>query len=177
MLKLSPKDLEVITEVAVRTALEHLEQQKKEQEKRKYDRRLRNIKLLLRNYRSFVKHCEDVEQDIAILDEKLELDDIDTDEFAIKSIKRSKEHTLTMVKYMNKMLEVYKFMCEKSNNTEENRRYEIVYDMYVSKEKFTAKEVAERHFLHLRTVYKDIDKACETLAVLMFGVDGLQLHT
>lgn len=36
-------------------------------------------------------------------------------------------------------------------------------------------ESSEGQSTHSRTVYKDVDKACETLAVLMFGVDGLKL--
>lgn len=176
MSKISPKYLEIITETAVKTALEHIEKQKKEQEKKKRDRRLRNIKLLLRNYRSFVKHVEDIKLDIKELDEKLEfLEAGDSEEFSIRTIKKSKEKTLILIRYIEKMLRVYKFMCEESGNPEDLRRYQIIHDLYISEEKLSAKEIAECQNVNLRTVYRDINKACETLSVLVFGVDGIKL--
>lgn len=173
-MKLSEKQLEVVTRTAVQAAFEHMEREKEKQEKLKYDRRLRNIKLLLRNYQSFTLHCRDIKLDINQLNYKLELDEIDTDEFAIRSILNSKERTLAMVKYINKTLEVYRIICEKADDPEDLRRYQIIYGLYISEDKKTAKELAEGHSVHPRTIYKDIDKACETLVVLMFGVDGIR---
>lgn len=122
---------------------------------------------------SFIKHVDDVKLDIKDLDEQLALDDID--EYSIKTIKQSKEKTLILIRYIQKMMKVYKFMCEESNNPEDLRRYQIIHDLYISEEKLTAKEIAQRHFVHPRTIYKDVDKACETLSVLVFGVDGIKL--
>ena len=163
----------ISAETAVQEALKFLEKERQKEQKNKRDRRLRNIKLLLKNYRSFATHCQDIKLELNELDRKLELDILDTDEFAISSIKRSKELTLTMVKYINKTIEVYKIICEKSDDPESVRRYQVIYDMYISEPKKTAKEIASGHSVHTRTIYKDIDKACETLVVLMFGVDGV----
>ncbi|MEH6941512.1 hypothetical protein [Bacillus sp. JJ722] len=174
-MNLSDKQLEVISKAVAQAAYEHLEKERQQQETKKYNRRLRNIKLLLRNYRSFAVHCKDIKLNINELNQKLELDEIDTDEFAIRSILKSKELTLAMVKYINKSLEVYRLICEKSDDPEDMRRYRVVYEMYISGDKKTIDEVAERQSIHPRTVYKDIDKASETLVVLMFGVDGIRL--
>lgn len=168
--------IERVTKLSVQTALEFLEKEKKRQLKEQHDRRLRNIKLLLRNYRAFVKHCEDVKADINDLQEQLDLSDIDTDDFKIMSILRSKERTLAMVSYINKALKVYKIMCEESEDVEAKRRYQVIYEMYISEEKITAKDLATGHFVHTRTIYKDVDNACKTLAVLMFGIDGIKFR-
>ncbi|MBG9603947.1 MAG: hypothetical protein ACQEXE_10370 [Bacillota bacterium] len=173
-MNLSEKQLEVISRAAAQAAFEHLEEERKKHEKQKHDRRLRNIKLLLRNYRAFVVHCADIKLEINELNAKLELDELDTDEFAVMSILKSKKRTLAMVKYINKTLEVYKLISEKSDDTEEARRYQVIHDMYISDLKNTVKEISERHSVHSRTIYKDVDKACETLVVLMFGVDGIR---
>lgn len=157
-----------------KTAIETYENHKKQQEKKRHDRRLRNIKLLLRNYRSFVKHCKDIKLEIDDINEEIELAFLDSEEFKLESIKRSKEKTLVMVRYIDKILAVYKLMCEQSGDPEEIRRYQTVYQFYISDTKMTAEEVAAGHSVHKRTVYKDIDNACKTLAVLMFGVDGVK---
>lgn len=174
-MNLNEKQLEVITRTAVMTALEHLEKEKMNQEKIRQDRRLRNIKLLLRNYRSFNYHCMDIKLDISSLNDKLVLDEIDSDTFAIRAIKRSKERTLIIVNFMNQMIKVFGIMCEQDTRLEVRRRYQVIYDLYLSESEMSVKDVSELQKINERTVYKDVDKACETLSVLMFGVDGLKL--
>lgn len=173
-LKLNLQQLELISKVAAQKALEHLEREKELQEKKRHDRRLRNVKLLLRNYRMFANHTIDVRLEINELDAILELDELDTDEFAIESIKRSKKRTLAMVKFINKMFKVYKIICDEASNPEEKRRYQTVYDLYISPHKKTVKEIATCQNVDQRTVYRDIDKACEDLSALMFGVDSIR---
>ncbi|WP_370222015.1 hypothetical protein [Cytobacillus sp.] len=169
---LTEKQLEIITRVVV----DCLENEKKKQEKQRYDRRLRNVKLLLKNYRSFSEHTFDIQLEINELDRKLNLDELDTDEFAIESIKRSKERTLAMVRFINKMLNVYKLMSNQSQNPEHKRQCETIFDLYISDTKKTVKEIATCQKVDPRTVYRDIDKACETLSTLIFGVDSIKFY-
>ena len=44
----------------------------------------------MQNYRSFVKHSSEIWNDINKIDCKLTINDLDTDEFAVEAIKRSK---------------------------------------------------------------------------------------
>jgi hypothetical protein len=169
-MELSEKQLEVIS----RTVIDYLEQEKEKQEKEKFDRRLRNIRLLLKNYRSLVKHCEGVRIEIKKLDEKLALDLLDTDEFAIEAIKVSKKRTLATVKFVARMVSVYGKMCDEESE-EAIRRYQTVYALYISEKRKTAKEIATCHKVEERTVYRDVNNSLEPLSVLMFGVDGLKL--
>lgn len=173
-MKLTEKDLEVITRTAAVAALEHLEMAKQKQQKEKHDRRLRNVKLLLRNYRSFAAHVAEIKLDINELDEKLELEELDSDEFKLLSIKRSKKKTLAMVRFINKMLVIYKTMCEQTGKPEDIRRYETVYKMYIAEVKMTAEEISEMHNTAVRTTFNDIEKASKDLTVLIFGVDGIR---
>lgn len=162
-------------EVIAKTTLEFFRQEEEKQQQKKFDRRLRNIKILLKNYRSFVNHCIDVKMEIDVLNEKLNLDSLDTDEFAVEAIKRSKERTLAMVKFINQMLSVYQVMCNQSSHPEVSRRYLIIHDLYIADRKKGIEEICALHKIAKRTVYKDIDKACEALAVLMFGIDAVRL--
>jgi len=181
---LTSEQIELITKIASQTAsqtaavvaIEQYKQEQIQKEKQKYDRRLRNVKLLLRNYRSFVKHAADVRDDIVKLDHKLAMDELDTDEFAIESIKQSKKRTLALIKFIDRMLNVYKEMCEEAPSEEEARRYNTIYHLYLSPEKKTYAEVSEFQFLTERTVYNDAKKAYEDLTVLIFGVDGLRFQ-
>lgn len=167
-MQLTDKHLEVIT----KTAIAVWEEKKKDQEKKKYDRRLRNIKLLLRNYRSFVKHCGIIKVEIVEINEEIESALLDSDELKLESIKKSKEKTLAMVKFINKMLAVYKATCEQGK-PEDLRRYEVIHYMYISEEKKTAEEISALQSVAVRTIFLDIEKACKDLSVLVFGIDGV----
>ncbi|WP_143331966.1 hypothetical protein [Domibacillus antri] len=172
--------IEIASKTAVSEALTFLEKEKKRQQKQKRDRRLRNTKLLLRNYRSLKLHCADLRMEIADLDQELdrvlEADELDTDAFAIESIRRSKKRTLAMVSFVDRMLAVYETVCQQSGKEEDLRRFQTIYQMYISPDKKTAAELAERHYTNIRTVYKDVDSACKTLSGLIFGIDSITFH-
>jgi hypothetical protein len=169
-MNLSEKHLEIIT----RTAIEIYEKEKEKDKKAKQDRRLRNIKLLLRNYRSFKLHGADLKLEIKNLNSLLELDALDTNEFAVESIRKSKERTVAMVKFIDKMFLVYQTLCEKSGKEEDMRNFQSVYQLYISDDKFTASDIATCHKTDTRTVYRDVEKACQTLSSLIFGVDSIR---
>jgi hypothetical protein len=169
------KITKLAAETAVQIALEYLEKEKQKQQKVKRDRRLRNTKLLLKHYRSFKRHCGDVKTELEKLNDPEFLNEIDTEKFAIESDKRSKERTLAMVRFIDKMLEVYRIMCERSGRPEEIRKYKTIEMMYISDEKLTAEQIAEEHEIDTRTVYKDINKASNALSALIFGVDGMRM--
>ncbi|PSJ63496.1 hypothetical protein C7J99_31520, partial [Brevibacillus brevis] len=56
--RLAEEVTKLSAETAVKAAIEFLEKEKQKQQKEKRDWRLRNTKLLLKHYRSFVSHVE-----------------------------------------------------------------------------------------------------------------------
>lgn len=174
----NPKLIEHVSKIAAETAvmavMDRLKKEKEEEHKSKNKRRLRNTKMLLRNYRAFKLHSMEISMEIDELSELLDLDDLDTDTFAVESIRKSKERTLAMVKFVDQMLRVYKFICEESGKEEESRKYQSVYYLYISDNRKTAFDISECHNTDQRTVYRDVDEACKTLSALIFGVDSLR---
>lgn len=165
----------ISAETATQTAFDIINKQREEENKNKRDRRLRNTKMLLRNYRSFVLHCQDIKIGLDSIQSGELLDDLEADDFAVEAIKRSKERTLAMVSFINQMLQVYQIICKQSDKPEDQRKYETIYKMYISEEKFTAEEIADCQHTNVRTVYRDMNDAVKTLSVLVFGVDGIRL--
>lgn len=171
---ITEKQLKFITEIASQEAVKAYQKKAEKEIATRKDRRLRNVKLLLRNYRGFKKHCEDVKIEIDELEEQLDFVTIDSEEFKLQSIKQSKEKTLIMVKYTEKMMGVYKVLSEESGDPEQIRRYETVHGLYISEDRKTVEEVAKCQNVTERTVYRDVEKACDTLVVLLFGIDGVK---
>jgi hypothetical protein len=176
-MKLTDKHVELISNLAIEKALAHLEREKEIQNKHKHDRRLRNVKLLLRNYRTFKLHCGDLKAELKYLGNLLDIDDLDSDQFAIESIIKSKKRTLAMVKFIDRMITVFQALCEKSDKEEDKRIFQSVYLLYISEDKNTAMDIATCHKTDTRTVYRDVDKACNTLSTLIFGVDSLRFNS
>lgn len=168
--------------IGAKEALKLFEQERKKEFGKREDRRLRNTKLLLRNYRMLKEHAENSvfgrtqmeESAIDILESMMSMYD---NEVIIESIKRSATRTAVIVSHIETMFGLYEAYCGNAANKEiEMRRYEVVWDMYMADNTLSAKEIAEKQNISTRNVYGDIKVAIERLSALIFGVDGLNVH-
>lgn len=168
--------------IGAREAVKAFEQERKKELGKKADIRLRNTKLLLRNYHMLKEHAENsvfgrtqMEESAAdILESMMSIYD---NEVIIESIKRSATRTAVIVSHIETMFGLYAAYCEKASNRDiEMRRYEVVWDMYMAEYTLSAKEISEKQNISSRNVYEDIKVATERLSALIFGVDGLKVH-
>lgn len=167
----------------VQAAADRMEEERRRERKGRYDRRLHNTRLLLKNYRALKHHAlgavytgghvnEIRENAIDILD-SLDDERID-DRLYIDSIKRSQQRTEIIIEHIDEMLRYWKIDCEQSGKDEALRRYRIIYDTYIGDDQVTAEELAQREHIEKRTVYKDIKAAMRPLSALIFGIDGIR---
>lgn len=151
------------------------DERKKEKQKRR-DKRLKNTKLLLTNYRNFKEHSTKAIYDAEHSEDVIEIMDLMWDpnnrsEQLVESIKRSAVRTNIIMAHIENMLNTYCELCEKSKNPADKRKYNVLYERYISDEKYTIDEIASHHNIDPRTVYLDIEAATNVMAVLIFGVD------
>lgn len=167
--------------IGAQEALKRFEQERKIENGKRADRRLRNTKLLLRNYRMLKKHAENSvfrrakmdESAFDILESMMKSRDNDV---IISSIKDSAERTAIMLSHVDAMFGLYDAYCDKAENRcIERRRYEVLWDLYMADETLSVKEVAKKHHVAMDTVYTDRRMAIERLSSLIFGVDGLEV--
>ncbi len=168
--------------IGAKEALKTFEQERKKEYSSRADRRLRNTKLLLRNYHILKEHAENSvfgrtqmeESALDILESMMSMYDNDV---IIESIKRSATRTAVIVSHIDTMFGLYAAYCNNAPNREiEMRRYEIIWDMYMTDVTLTAKELAEKHQISKDTVYSDIREGINRLTALIFGVDGLNVR-
>lgn len=169
-------------ETGTKAAMDYLTEEKKAQQKGRYDRRLRNTRLLLKNYRTFKQHAQGAvfnakqatENAIDILES---LDEFTFDDsLYIESIKRSQQRTIIIMRHVDEMLKYYRIACEQSGREDEMRCYRIIMATYIDEERKTAEEIAEAEHIERRTVYKNISSAIKPLSGLIFGVDSIKLY-
>lgn len=144
--------------------------------KSKQDRRLRNMKLLLENYRMLQDHCKNAiykfnqqtrEDAIDILDELTDKED----DIYIESIKRSVTRTSIIVAHIRAMMDLYKLYCERAKKKEDQRGYRVLNAIYF--EDAGVEEIMERENISQKTYYRDVNRASNKLSALIFGVDGV----
>ena len=179
---MSEKDyiIKLAAEVGAKTALAEFERELRKSQNERSDRRLRNTKLLLRNFRMFKAHAENAIFDASQIDEDAyDIIDLMSDrwqdsEMFVTSIKESVARTVTIVSHIETMLSLYEAFCEKSGNPEEVRRNRVIRALYVDDPPKGVKDLAGEFFVTPRTIYNDIDIACERIAALIFGIDGIK---
>ena len=168
--------------IGAREALKTFAQERKKECNSRADKRLRNTRLLLRNYHMLREHAERsvfgrTQMKESALDILESMMSIYSDEVIIQSIKNSATRTAIIVSHIKTMFELYYSYCERSNNREiDLRRYNVVWDMYMAEETLSAKEIAEKQNVSKDTVYSDLKVATERLTALIFGVDGLNVQ-
>ncbi|NBJ71033.1 MULTISPECIES: hypothetical protein [Clostridia] len=171
---ITEKQLKLITETASREAIKAYKEDENKRNQEKHDRRLRNIKLLLKHYRALVLHCEKLEDDLVKF-ENTSIQDLDIDEInleSIESIKQSKTKSIAMVYFVRGKMEAYKRSC-----SEDELKYFRVLEMkYITPKKYTIREIAERECIDKVTVYRYLNKAIEDLPVIFFGIEAIQFE-
>lgn len=171
----------IAAQIGANIAMETTKKEKEKELQSRHDRRLRNTKLLLKNYRMLKEHIENSvfdlspeetsENAIDILDMMWEKSNHD---LQIKSIKRSVSRTAIIIKHIDTMLKIYEAYCAVSPYYEDKRRFKIIYMRYFDIEPMSIEDIADEECLAVRTVYKDINAATEKLSALIFGIDGIK---
>lgn len=187
ILFLIEKAIESGVNEGIQRGLKQYDNIQKNKTKFRYDKRLRNTRLLLKNYRSFVEHCDnakylienpikkEIEKDslkVQLFDDFYNLQD---DAYIVSSILKSKEKTRIILDHINLCLDFFQAKALKTNNQEMIRRYNVISDLYIKENPMTYEEIAETEHISQKTVNRDRKKAIEELSVLIFGIDGLDL--
>lgn len=178
--KAQPQDniVRVAAETAVNAALEVYAREKQKERRMRADRRLRDTKRLLRNYREIKIHAGDA---IASLTE-IANDDYeffhnlleDGDQINVEAIVRSKAKSAIMLAHVDAMLQAYQVICYSSYKPEDQRRYRVLESRCLLEAPVPIHEIAERENIDNRTVYKDFDVACERMSALLFGIQWME---
>lgn len=176
---------QIVTDGVARGIKKGIEQAKNEErlrEKITYDTRIKNTRLLLKNYRNFVKACKQAtftekELETATVEEVLDkLFCQSYDEVTVvQSILTSKKRTEIILTHIERIIKFYIYEAESSNNTEKIRRAHIIDDLYIKGDKKPkTKSMSEKYHISERQISRDQNTAIEEIAILMFGIDGIR---
>ncbi|MGL5440811.1 MAG: hypothetical protein ACRDA4_10615 [Filifactoraceae bacterium] len=174
---------EEAVKIGIREGIKYIKEQEYSKTTKKYDRRLRNTRLLLRHYRSLKAHSKISDSTINYIEEDNVIDvlddieDISTEEQYVQAIRRTKVRTKNILRHIDKAMKYYEYIC-KAEGENKLRRYNIIDYVYIdpkNNELVTYEEAAEHFDLNIKTVGRDVRLAIEDLSILFFGIDGLKL--
>lgn len=171
-----------IAEKAAKKALEAYIDGRKKESQRRIDKRFRDTKFLLKNYRQLKLHVEEAVdslsklayEDFEFFEALLQRGDVQKGyKICVEAIIQSKAKSTIMLTHIETMIRAYKRSCNGSRRPEEQRRYRVMEAMCLLDEPLPAAEIAEQECVDIRTIYKDFDSACETMSALLFGVQWI----
>lgn len=166
----------------IKQGLDQARNEEKLKDKITYDIKLKNTRLLLKNYRRFVSFCEQAtvsekELESATVEEILDkLYCTAYDEVTIvQSILASKKRTEIIMTHIKKIINFYIFDAESSKNDEKRRRAHILNDLYIKgKKQPRMSEMSKKYHISERQINRDKKTAIEEIAIFMFGIDGIR---
>ncbi|MFD1203575.1 hypothetical protein ACFQ38_00290 [Sporosarcina contaminans] len=168
-------NLQEIVELVKQSVREEDQKNRRVEAKKEKDKRLRNTKLLLRNYHSFRQYAEEHEgedftEETPIRELILNSQDI------VASIRMTTKRTIIMIRHLDNALKALQFIClqEEKEDKPTSRHYDILHKRFI--EQRAIEEIAKEYLVNERTVYKLIDSASERLSLLLFGVYGLKVE-
>lgn len=176
-------DIETIIKKAAAEAAKKVVSEQRAEREGRCKRRLRNTKLLLKNYQNFKAHCtgavftdEDGDHDGSEEESAIEILDMmmqrSSGTAVVESIKMSCRRTKIIIKHIDTMLKMFEAYCMMQKDPAILRGYKILRAIYIDDGK-TIEEAAESVGVSVRQAYRDRDEAIDSLSVYMFGVDAL----
>lgn len=168
-------------EVGAAAAIKAVEREKKKYRKQAYDWKYHNTKLLLRNYRRLNEYyrnavfstdsAEEADEDFEEI--MMNMGRPKDEEIFVESLQKNYLTTRIIMTHVNKMLDCYKIMCERSNRQDDKRHWRVLEGLYIAEDYTTAEEIAKQEHIDKRTVYRDIDICAADMTALLFGVSGI----
>ena len=169
--------LEIAAQRGAKKALEEEDKARRKSMQQKRDKRLRNTKRLLTNYRRLKKHAETAVY--SSMQEEVEdfmdlmWDPYDKAEQTVFSIKTSATRTSIIMAHVTAELEQYRKLCYASPNSIDHDRADALFARYIDEDEKTVDQIASMINADKRTVYRYIDKALNDVSAFMFGIDGI----
>ena len=173
---LSQEQLNSIAAIAAEKAVEAYRSEQQKTQKKQDNESIRITKKKLQSYRRVKASLAETEEFSE--DEKIELrwqfvkdlmgssmQYVDKAENRIKSIEHKRKRDLFEIQTIDKAMRLYN-----SANDEFQRRYRVMYAMYIADEVLTIEQIAENENTSEKTVYRDIGIACKILSVYLLGM-------
>ncbi|MFC6180005.1 hypothetical protein [Lactiplantibacillus daowaiensis] len=158
--------------VAAQVGIDAYRSKVKKYQKSAYERKLRNTKLILENYRYLEDH-------VNVGLPKLNTDDqaataaIPKWELSVYALIGYQSRSKLMIRYIDLVLKQYEEDCINSADELRKRRYREIKALFLNKKTINRDRCAELFGVDHRTINRDIQAVTHDLSILLWGADAI----
>jgi len=157
---------EVIDEIST-AVVKKIEVERKRKMKADKDWKLRNTKLLLKNYHILKDHCRELTEEMEAYADSI----FDPYDIELQSIMASKAKTRQMVWYIDEMLKSYSQYASKAGEAT-MRRFNVMFSFHIHRKSYET--IASDMNVSDRTVRRDLVDARKEFSVFLFGIFAIE---
>jgi hypothetical protein len=164
-----------------KVALDKFDKLIKQERQNSADKRLHNTEKLLRNYHMFKLSAENAVYEVTDLEAEESANEIlnlmlnrEGPGLTVESIKKSVIRTVIILEHIDAMINLYRIYCHESDDPVLVRRFNVLYDRYISSPTLSVKEIAEKYNVTKSQAYTDLNNAKEKISALIFGIDSVK---
>lgn len=186
-IKFIQASIEVGVSKGIERAIQITEERKEKKNQHVYNNRLKNTRLLLNNYRNFIKSVDNTvftEKDLETItvNELLnKIEDFECEynnkEVIVESILKSRKKTEIMIKHIKKVVDFFIFDASQSDDDYKKLLADIVKVYFIDgtrKPKY--KEMSDLFYRSERQINRDITTAVYEISLIMFGFDSVNRY-
>lgn len=157
---------EVVDEIST-AVVKKLDIERKRKMKADKDWKLRNTKLLLKNYHILKDHCRELTEELEVYGDSI----FDPYDIELHSIMASKAKTRKMVWYIDEMFEAYERYSINAGEAT-MRRFQTLKQYYMCRNSYDM--IASELNVSDRTVRRDLGDARKEFSVFLFGIFAIE---
>ena len=170
-------EIKKAAEVASKVAIEQYKAERQERIFRIKDKRYQNTRLLFKKWRELEDYYHHTIYDAAEVAKSYGADLMQMvgakyEQRIVNSVRDKVAFTSVVMENFEVQFDLYKEFCMRSGKPELERRWRVLYAMYLDMKKvMTPQEIADKEFISVSQVYIDLEKAARDMDKRLFGLD------
>ena len=170
-------EIKKAAEVASKVAIEQYKAERQERIFRIKDKRYQNTRLLFKKWRELQDYYHHTIYDAAEVAKSYGADLMQMvgakyEQRIVNSVRDKVAFTSVVMENFEVQFDLYKEFCMRSGKPELERRWRVLYAMYLDMQKvMTPQEIADKEFISVSQVYIDLEKAARDMDKRLFGLD------
>lgn len=170
-------EIKKAAEVASKVAIEQYKAERQERIFRIKDKRYQNTRLLFKKWRELQDYYHHTIYDAAEVAKSYGADLMQMvgakyEQRIVNSVRDKVAFTSVVMENFEVQFDLYKEFCMRSGKPELERRWRVLYAMYLDMKKvMTPQEIADKEFISVSQVYIDLEKAARDMDKRLFGLD------
>lgn len=155
-------------QAGVEAAIKYIDAEHKNARERNRKAAIKRTRFFLKNYRRIQKYAQSTPPAL-IQSEDAWFDDV----IVIGGTKMTRRRAMMVFRHILEAMLYFQTDCERSGKKQKMRQYRVIKARFIDEPGQLVREIAEQEDVEERVIYRDIEDAIGSIAVILCGIDGL----